>query len=131
VRVIGCGDSTVFDARADCTTRADSDSDSHAVCKHARSDEDYHTNMDKITREHLDKHSQKYGGTHSDKYPYIDFDEDGNAYVVTERDAIPYTYATDDSEREKYPDAASIDTITPGKRGKRGGPNANRRNANK
>jgi hypothetical protein len=105
--------------RCACTTCADSDSDSHAVCQHARSDEDYHTNMDKNTNKRAKR----------DKYPYIDFDEDGNAYVVTERDAIPYTYATDDSSREKYPDVASIDTITPGKRGERGGLNADRRNA--
>jgi hypothetical protein len=55
----------------------------------------------------MDKNTNKRAKR--DKYPYIAFDEDGNAYVVTERDAIPYTYATDDSSREKYPDAASID----------------------
>jgi hypothetical protein len=56
--------------------------------------------MDKITHEHLHKHSQKYGGTHGDKYPYIDFDEDGNAYLVTERDAIPYPYANTISDED-------------------------------
>jgi hypothetical protein len=63
------------------------------------------------------------------EYPYIDFDEDGNAYVVTERDAIPYTYATDDSSREKYPDAATIDATVTKQRSKRGTTNADCRNA--
>jgi hypothetical protein len=105
--------------RCACATCADRDRDSHAVCFDSCTHKDDYTNMDKNTNKRAKR----------DKYPYIDFDEDGNAYVVTERDAIPYTYATDDSSREKYPDAASIDTITPGKRGERGGLNANRRNA--
>ena len=60
----------------------------------------------------MDKHATRNGNLPArtpDQYPYIDFDEDGNPYIVTERDTIPYAYATNDSEREKYPDAASCD----------------------
>jgi hypothetical protein len=106
-----------------CTPRADSDSDSHAVCFDSCTHEDYHTNMDKHTI--LDRNA--------DRDPDIVTDKDGRAYIYVNGRKYRYAYAdtTNDSSREKYPDAASIDTITPGKRGKRGGPNANRRNANK
>jgi hypothetical protein len=64
------------------------------------------------------KDSNKHGKQH--EYPYIDFDIDGNAYLVTDKDAIPYPYATDDSEREKYPDSASRDAVDTNSRGPSG-----------
>lgn len=50
------------------------------------------------------------------EYPYIDFDEDGNAYLVTEHDAIRYPYTdtvanTDDANNpggERFVDPATV-----------------------
>jgi hypothetical protein len=88
----------MLDARADCTTRADRDSDSHAVCKHACSDEDDNTNI------YEDSHMDKYA--YPDNDPDITTDKDGHAWIHVNGRAYRYEYA-DTSGQE--PDSGSGD----------------------
>jgi hypothetical protein len=83
------------------TRCADSDSDSHAVYFDSCTHKDDYSNMDKHTI--LDRNA--------DRDPDIVTDKDGRAYIYVNGRKYRYAYAdtTDDSIREKYPDAASID----------------------
>jgi hypothetical protein len=87
VRVIGCADSTVFDSRADCTTRADCDSNGYAVC------------FDSCTHTHNYPNVYEDGNTNMDKYAYPDndpditTDKDGHAWIHVNGRAYRYEYA--------------------------------------
>jgi hypothetical protein len=87
--------------RCACTTCADSDSDRYTVYFDSCTHEDNNTNMDKHTI--LDRNA--------DRDPDIVTDKDGRAYIYVNGRKYRYAYAdtTNDSSREKYPDAASID----------------------
>jgi hypothetical protein len=112
VWVVGCDDSAVFDARADCTTCADSDSDGYTICKHARSDEDDNTNI------YEDSHMDKYTGDFriADKNGYcIPFgitDEYGNkvayidSYITTDKDGHAWIHVNGRAYRYEYADTS-------------------------
>jgi hypothetical protein len=93
-----------------CTTRADRDSDGYKVCQYTCAE----PHIDPTGYQNMDTIANTY--TFVDNDPDITTDEYGRAYIHVNGIAYRYEYAdthtANDSSREKYPDAASIDATT-------------------